>query len=84
MESIELAIPQLREGSYFQEFLTRQRHTEHALVSVVAISYLLGGRLGGWTSWLSTLGITSVSVRRSRRGERAWMALSSSSRPGRR
>ena len=41
--SIELAIPKLREGSYFPEWLLeRRRRAESALVSVVATSYLLG------------------------------------------
>ncbi len=69
-----------------QLFPTRQRHSEQALVSVVAISYLLGvsTRRLNKPSWLSTVGITSLSVRRSHRGQRAWMALSSCSRPSRR
>jgi putative transposase len=40
--TIESAIPRLREGSYFPDFLIRQRRAEQALVSVVATSYLLG------------------------------------------
>jgi transposase-like protein len=41
--SIELAIPKLRTGSYFPEWLLeRRRRAEQALVSVVATSYLLG------------------------------------------
>ena len=50
--SIELAIPKLRTGSYFPEWLLeRRRRAEQALVSVVATSYLLGCRRGGWRSW---------------------------------
>jgi putative transposase len=42
-ETINLAIPKLRQGSYFPEWLlTRRRWAEQALVSVVATSYLLG------------------------------------------
>jgi transposase-like protein len=38
-----LAIPRLRQGSYFPELLlTRRRRAEQALISVVATSYLLG------------------------------------------
>ena len=38
-----MAIPKLREGSYFPEWLLeRRKRAERALVSVVATSYLLG------------------------------------------
>jgi hypothetical protein len=41
--SIELAIPKLRAGSYFPEWLLeRRKRAEKALVTVVATSYLLG------------------------------------------
>ena len=41
--TVELAIPKLRTGSYFPEWLLeRRRRAEQALVSVVATSYLLG------------------------------------------
>src|SRR3954454_5895683 len=41
--TIELAIPKLRSGSYFPDWLLQHRHrAEQALVSVVATSYLLG------------------------------------------
>ena len=40
---IDLAIPKLREGSYFPDWLLeRRRRAESALISVVATSYLLG------------------------------------------
>lgn len=40
--TIELAIPRLRQGSYFPEWLLeRRRRAEQALISVVATSYLL-------------------------------------------
>jgi putative transposase len=40
--SIELAIPKLRAGSYFPDWLLeRRRRAEQALVTVVATSYLL-------------------------------------------
>jgi len=40
---IELAIPKLRSGSYFPDWLLeRRRRAEQALVSVVATAYLLG------------------------------------------
>src|SRR2546421_13081458 len=41
--TVELAIPKLRSGSYFPDWLlTCRRRAEQALVSVVATSYLLG------------------------------------------
>jgi putative transposase len=41
--TIELAIPRLRQGSCFPEWLLeRRRRSEQALVSVVVTSYLLG------------------------------------------
>lgn len=41
--TIELAIPKLRQGNYFPDWLLeRRRRAEQALVSVVATSYLLG------------------------------------------
>ncbi len=41
--TIDLAIPKLREGSYFPDWLLeRRRRAESALVSVVATCYLLG------------------------------------------
>jgi putative transposase len=41
--TVELAIPKLREGSYFPDWLlTHRRRAEQALVTVVATAYLLG------------------------------------------
>ena len=40
--TVELAIPKLRQGSYYPEFLEHRRRAERALASVVATSYLLG------------------------------------------
>jgi putative transposase len=55
--TIELAIPKLRQGSYYPEWLLeRRRRAERALATVVATSYLLGCRPGGWRSWLSRSG----------------------------
>src|ERR1700750_3342761 len=48
--TIELAIPRLRQGSYFPDWMPgRRRRSEQALISVVATSYLLGvpGPAGG-------------------------------------
>ena len=50
--SIDVAIPKLRQGSYFPEWLLeRRKRAEAALISVVATCYLLGVPHGGWASW---------------------------------
>jgi putative transposase len=58
--TIELAIPRLREGSYFPEFLTHRRRAERALASVVATSYLLGVSTRRVEKLAETLGIKSL------------------------
>jgi putative transposase len=43
--TIELAVPKLRQGSYYPEWLLeRRRWAERALATVVATSYLLGSQ----------------------------------------
>jgi transposase-like protein len=60
--SISLAIPKLRAGSYFPEWLPeRRRRAEAALVSVVATSYLLGVSTRRMEKLVETLGITRLS-----------------------
>jgi len=60
--SIELAIPKLRTGSYFPDWLLeRRRRAEAALVSVVATSYLLGVSTRRMDKLVETLGITRLS-----------------------
>jgi hypothetical protein len=61
--SIELAVPKLREGSYFPEWLLerRRRGAESAPVSVVAICYLLGVSTRGMEKLVKTLGMTGLS-----------------------
>jgi putative transposase len=60
--TIELAIPKLREGSYFPDWLlTRRRHAEQALISVVATSYLLGVSTRRVEKLVETLGVTRLS-----------------------
>jgi hypothetical protein len=71
--TVELAIPKLRTGSYFPDWLLpHRRRAEQALVSVVATSYLLGCRRGGWRSWSSS----SVSRRCPSRRSRRWRLIS--------
>jgi putative transposase len=60
--TIDLAIPKLRQGSYFPGWLLeRRRRAEQALISVVATSYLLGVPARRVEKLAETLGITSLS-----------------------
>jgi len=60
--SIELAIPKLRTGSYFPEWLLeRRRRAEQALVSVVATSYLLGVSTRRVEKLVAQLGVAQLS-----------------------
>jgi putative transposase len=60
--TIDLAIPKLRQGSYFPEWLLeRRRRAEQALISVVATSCLLGVSTRRVEKLAETLGITSLS-----------------------
>jgi transposase-like protein len=60
--SIGLAIPKLRHGSYFPDWLLeRRRRAEAALVTVVATSYLLGVSTRRMEKLVETLGITRLS-----------------------
>src|SRR6516164_1897309 len=60
--SISLAIPKLRQGSYFPDWLLeRRRRAEAALVTVVATSYLPGVSTRRMEKLVETLGITRLS-----------------------
>jgi transposase-like protein len=60
--TIELAIPKLREGSYFPDWLLeRRKRAERALISVVATSYLLGVSTRRMEKLVEQLGITQLS-----------------------
>jgi putative transposase len=60
--SVELAIPKLRQGSYFPDWLLeRRRRAEAALVTVVATSYLLGVSTRRMEKLVATLGIDRLS-----------------------
>jgi putative transposase len=60
--SIDVAIPKLRSGSYFPDWLLeRRRRAEAALVSVVATSYLLGVSTRRMEKLVATLGIDRLS-----------------------
>jgi transposase-like protein len=60
--TIDLAIPKLRSGSYFPEWLLeRRKRAERALTSVVATCYLLGVSTRRMDKLVQSLGITSLS-----------------------
>src|SRR3954451_23518393 len=60
--TIDVAVPKLRAGSYFPQWLlTRRRRAEQALTSVVATCYLLGVSTRRMDKLVQPLGITSLS-----------------------
>ena len=60
--TIDVAIPKLRQGTYFPEWLLeRRRRAEQAMISVVATSYLLGVSTRRVEALVAQLGITSMS-----------------------
>jgi putative transposase len=60
--TIDVAIPKLRQGSYFPDWLLeRRKRAEAALISVVATCYLLGVSTRRMDKLVQTLGITSLS-----------------------
>ena len=59
---LDLAIPKLRQGSYFPDWLLeRRKRAERALTTVVATCYLLGVSTRRMDKLVETLGITSLS-----------------------
>ena len=62
MGTVDVAVPKLRQGSYFPEWLLeRRKRAESALISVVATCYLLGVSTQRMDKLVATLGITSLS-----------------------
>ena len=60
--TVELAIPKLRQGTYFPEWLLERRsRAEQALISVVATCYLLGVSTRRVEKLAATLGVTQLS-----------------------
>jgi putative transposase len=60
--TIELAIPKLRQGSYFPDWLLQhRRRAEQALVSVVATAYLLGVSTRRVEKLVEQLGVAHLS-----------------------
>ncbi len=71
--TLAVAIPKLRSGSYFPDWLLeRRRRAEQALVTVVATSYLLGVSTRRVEKLVETLGVTGCPRARSARWPRAW------------
>ena len=60
--TVDVAVPKLRTGSYFPEWLLeRRKRAERALTSVVATCYLLGVSTRRMDKLVASLGITSLS-----------------------
>lgn len=60
--TLDIAIPKLRSGSYFPDWLLeRRKRAERALTTVVATCYLLGVSTRRMEKLVETLGITSLS-----------------------
>ena len=60
--TVEVAVPKLREGSFFPDWLLqRRRRAEVALTTVVATCYLLGVSTRRMDKLVQSLGITSPS-----------------------
>ena len=71
--TIDVAIPKLREGSFFPDWsLTRRRRAEAALTTVVATCYLLGVSTRRWTSWSGPWASPACPSPRCRRWPRTW------------
>ena len=60
--TIDVAVPKLRQGSYFPDWLlARRKRAERALTSVVATCYLLGVSTRRMERLVASLGVTSLS-----------------------
>jgi putative transposase len=59
--SVELAIPRVRDGSYFPSLLEPRRRAERALLAVVQEAYVAGVSTRRVEDLVETLGITSMS-----------------------
>jgi putative transposase len=60
--TIDVAIPKLREGTYFPDWLlTRRKRAEAALTSVIATCYLLGVSTRRMDKLVQSLGIEGLS-----------------------
>ena len=80
--TLDVAVPKLRQGSYFPDWLLeRRKRSERALTSVVATCYLLGVSTRRMDKLVQSLGSPGCRRARSRRWPRTSTATSSSSGP---
>jgi putative transposase len=80
--TIELAIPKLRSGSYFPDWLLeRRKRAERALTTVVATCYLLGVSTRRMEKLVESLGITRLSKSQVSVMAQSLMSTSSRSAP---
>ncbi len=61
MGSIELAVPRVRDGSYFPSLLEPRRRAERALLAVVQEAYVSGVSTRRVDDLVRTLGIEEIS-----------------------
>ncbi|GEP34322.1 hypothetical protein NSZ01_20900 [Nocardioides szechwanensis] len=81
--TMEVAIPKLREGSYFPDWLLeRRRRAERALTTVVATCYLLGVSTRRMEKPIETWASPGCRSRRSRRWPKSSTPTSRTSGPG--
>jgi transposase-like protein len=59
--TVDLAVPKLREGSYFPSWLTPRKRSEQALVAAIADMYLAGVSTRRVDKLVRTLGIEGIS-----------------------
>ena len=72
--SLELAIPKLRQGSYFPSFLEPRRRSEQALVAVVQEAYVNGVSTRKVDRLVEALGLAGVSKDQVSRLCQVWMS----------
>ena len=82
--TVELAVPKLRHGTYFPDWLlTHRRRAEQALVTVGATAYLLGVSTRPSSGWPSNSGSRACRAPRSARWPVTWTLKSPRSAPAR-
>ena len=59
--AVQLAIPKLRQGTYYPEFLEPRRRSEHALVAVIQEAYVHGVSTRKVDQLVQSLGMTGIS-----------------------
>ena len=81
--TIDIAIPKVREGTFFPEWLLeRHRRAEAVLTTVVATCHLLGVRTRRMDKLVRTLGITGLSKSQCRSWRRTSTSRSPHAAPG--